>query len=237
MSLPAHGTAPTTASAHGRAGGLPASRARCATTASRSASPRPATRSRSWRRLPPRGHRRSSRRCARCSARPIRTGSASTRSFDAFWRGRGMRRAQSARPGTPTAEPPSRRLADAGAAPGAAGLPDHVERRGGRRRRGRRTRPARRRLARREPRRRRHAPHRRSRRRRARARARRAARAHHAGAAGAARAGAPARAPARPAPHHPPQRLATAARRSISSGGGARSSRCGSSCCSTPPAR
>lgn len=50
--------------------------------------------------------------------------------FQAFWRGRGTRRAQSLT-GSADSKPPSRRLADAGAAPGAAGQPDHVQRLGG----------------------------------------------------------------------------------------------------------
>ena len=50
--------------------------------------------------------------------------------FQAFWRGRGTRRAQSLT-GSADGKPPSRRLADAGAAPGAAGQPDHVQRLGG----------------------------------------------------------------------------------------------------------
>ena len=81
------------------------------------------------------------------------------------------------------------------------------------------------------------APHRRSGRDRARQRARRAACPHHAGAAGAARAGAPARAAASTCAAPSTATSRTAARRSTSPGGGARSSRCGSWCCSTPPAR
>ena len=50
--------------------------------------------------------------------------------FQAFWRGRGTRRAQSLT-GSADGKPPSRRLADAGAAQGAAGQPDHVQRLGG----------------------------------------------------------------------------------------------------------
>ncbi|MGZ3361782.1 MAG: vWA domain-containing protein, partial [Xanthobacteraceae bacterium] len=46
--------------------------------------------------------------------------------FQAFWRGRGTRRAQSLT-GSADGKPPSRRLADAGA----AGQPDHVQRLGG----------------------------------------------------------------------------------------------------------
>ena len=48
--------------------------------------------------------------------------------FQAFWRG--TRRAQSLT-GSADGKPPSRRLADAGAAQGAAGQPDHVQRLGG----------------------------------------------------------------------------------------------------------
>ena len=59
----------------------------------------------------------------------------------------------------------------------------------------------------------------------------------HARAARPPRAGAPARTAARPAPHHPPQHLATAARRSSSPGGGARIKPLRLVCCSTPPAR
>ncbi|MGZ6709876.1 MAG: vWA domain-containing protein, partial [Solirubrobacteraceae bacterium] len=50
--------------------------------------------------------------------------------FQAFWRGRGMRRAQSLT-GSADGKPQSRRLADAGAVQGAAGQPDHVQRLGG----------------------------------------------------------------------------------------------------------
>ncbi|MGZ3290454.1 MAG: vWA domain-containing protein [Xanthobacteraceae bacterium] len=50
--------------------------------------------------------------------------------FQAFWRGRGTRRAQS-QTGSADGKPPSQRLADAGAVQGAAGQPDHVQRLGG----------------------------------------------------------------------------------------------------------
>ena len=167
-------------------------------------------RSRSSRRPPPRGRHRSSRRCARCSARPIRIGSASTRSSTPS----GAAAACAARTAlTRHIRPKASRRCDAspsaGASPRPSGLPDHVERRDGDGDaagdgRGRREGASRvENLAADRP-----APHRRSGRRRAGARARGAARAHHAGAARAPRAGAPARAPARPAPHHPPQRRA-----------------------------
>jgi len=47
--------------------------------------------------------------------------------FQAFWRGRGMRRAQSLT-GNAGGKAPLRRMAEAGAAQGAAGQPDHVQR-------------------------------------------------------------------------------------------------------------
>ena len=50
--------------------------------------------------------------------------------FQAFWRGRGMRRAQSLT-GNAGGKAPLRRMAEAGAAQGAAGQPDHVQRLGG----------------------------------------------------------------------------------------------------------
>ena len=130
------------ASAPPCAGGSPASSARCATTASPSASPRPATR---WRSSPRR------RRRARRSLQPaFRALFSATRSdwqrfdeiFDAFWRGRGvrrMRRSSGIAERRAGATPPARRGRRAGRAD--AGAPDHVERRSGGRRRHRR-RPA-----------------------------------------------------------------------------------------------
>jgi uncharacterized protein len=47
--------------------------------------------------------------------------------FEAFWRGRGLRRAQTLS-GTAQSKALPRRVAEAGAAPGPAGLPDHVQR-------------------------------------------------------------------------------------------------------------
>ena len=153
---------------------------------------------------------RSSRPCARCSAPRIPTGSALTRSLPPSGKATACGSGKFSRASPLQSRAPARRLAEAQVPQDASGLPDRVQRRsegdGGRRRR--RPRPPRRRLARRSvdhggP-----SPHRRSGGRGGDACARRAPRPRDARAAGAPRTGAPARAAARPAPHHPSQRLA-----------------------------
>ena len=76
-----------------------------------------------------RGRRRSSRRCARCSAPPTPTGSASTRSSTPIGAAHGMRRQADARAGS--RQRAQRRCGASAEAAVAAphGLPDHVERR------------------------------------------------------------------------------------------------------------
>ena len=193
-----------------RAAGWPALRTPCATTASRSGSPRRRMR---WPcSLRPRRSRPSSLKPA------LRALFCATHSdwerfdeiFDAFWRGRHMRQRQVLTGAPGGSAPPARRLAQAHVPQDALGLPDHVERRtdGDGDAPGGRTRPPRGRLARRgadddgPP------PYRRSRRHGGDPRACGAARPGDARAAGAPRTGAPARPPPRPAPHHSSQRLA-----------------------------
>ena len=181
----------------GAAAVSPALRARCATTASVSALPKQATRYRSSPRRPRARRRRSSRRCARCSARRIPIGSVSTRFSTPFGAaaacvsGKSFRarraRATRRRAGSPKRACRRRRSAFPIMSSGAVMATAKP---------GRRPRPPRRRLARRIPVGDRSPPHRRSRRRRRDPRAGGAACPHHAGAAYSPRADPPPRAPA-----------------------------------------
>ena len=107
--------------------GSPASSARSATTASPSAWPRPAMRCRSSPRRPRSACRLSGRPSARCSRRPIPTGSASTRSSPPIGPGVASADAGGQRRGDGEAAP-HRRLAKPGCRDGPTGTPDHVER-------------------------------------------------------------------------------------------------------------
>ena len=134
--------------------GSPASRAPCATTASRSGSPKRATRSRSWLRLRLLAAVVAAiRRCARCSAPTHSDWEKFDEIFDAYWRGRGMRSAQALSGGIAPARPHRAASREAAVArrsacriASSAAIAEGDERR--------RPRPARRRIARREPRRR-----------------------------------------------------------------------------------
>ena len=109
------------ASATACACGSPASRARCATTASRSGLPRRATRSRSSPRRPPRGRRRCKPALRALFCATHSDWERFDEIFDAFWRGRGMRSAQTLRGAPAESRAPLRRIAEAGGIARAAG--------------------------------------------------------------------------------------------------------------------